>query len=157
MSEAHTILVLRKIVERCNAIKSKTGAHFDKLSDDIGIASFVEGAIGFCEATKEEEYGLWDRLVRGHENKILWSEKVGIGVTIGYLNDRPVHVVLRPVEVSGHKVIFYEATSTVVDHDMVRAFIEFIAPVTALNHAGALNHTDAANFTNILPKGWRNA
>lgn len=152
-SAKHTELVLREIAERCAGIQPNHLLDLKAVYDEE-IAKLVEGAIGFCEATREEQYGIWLRFVHGKTPEPEWREDMGLGVTIGYLDDRPIHVVLSPVQFAGHKIIFYEATSEVVDHKLVRTFIETIAPDTACNIHGRLNHSDAANFVNILPRGW---
>lgn len=153
-SDKHTQLVLEEIAERCKAITP--GKSFDPDAEiDDHLIRFVEGAIGFCAATHEEQHGVWLRLVDRRDPPVSWQQHGGLGVTIGYLDDRPVHVVLSHIDVAGYKVIFYEATSTVVDYDMVRAFIDKLAPASA-RRGDRFNHTDAGNMSNILPSGWMN-
>jgi hypothetical protein len=153
-SDKHTQLVLEEIVERCKAIKPSKRFNPDAQIDDE-LIRFVGGAIGFCAATNEEQHGVWLRLVDRRDPPVAWKQHGGIGVTIGYLDNRPVHVVLSHVDVAGFKVIFYEATSTVVDHEMVRQFIDRLAPESA-RRGDRINHTDATNMSNILPSGWMN-
>lgn len=149
----HSIMVLRDIADRCATISPSK--RFDpKQQIDEEITHFVSGAIGFCQATNEEQFGLWSRLVEHRTPAVSWHQHMGIGVTIGYIDDRPVHVVLRHVDVAGFKIIFYEATSTVVDYDMVRVFIELIAPPVSAYRDGRLNHSDAANMVNLLSAWW---
>ena len=149
----HSIMVLQNIVERCATITPSK--RFDPRQQVDGeITHFVSGTIGFCQATNEELFGLWSRLVEHRTPAVSWKQHGGIGVTIGYIDDRPVHVMLRHVDVAGYKIIFYEATSTVVDYDMIRAFIALIAPPVSAYRNGRLNHSDAANMTNLLPAGW---
>ena len=153
-SDKHTQLVLEEIAERCKAITPCKRFDPDSEIDDE-LKSFVEGAVGFCAATREEQHGVWSRLVEHRQPPVGWKQHSGIGVTIGFLDNRPVHVVLSHVDVAGFKVIFYEATSTVVDYEMVREFIERLAPKSA-RVGDRLNHTDATNMSNILPSGWMN-
>lgn len=149
----HSIMVLQNIVERCAAITpSKRFDPKQKIDEDI--TRFTAGAIGFCQTTTEELFGLWSRLVEHRTPAVSWKQHMGIGVTIGYIDDRPVHVLLRHVDVAGSKIIFYEATSTVVDYDMVRTFIELIAPPVSAYRNGRLNHSDTTNMVNLLPVGW---
>lgn len=153
-SDKHTQLVLEEIAERCKAITP--GKRFDPDAEiDDELKRFVEGAVGFCAATREEQHGVWSRLVQYRQPSVDWKQHGGIGVTIGYLDNRPVHVALSHIDVAGYKVIFYEATSTVVDYDMVRVFINKLAPASARS-GDRLNHTDAGNMSNILPSGWMN-
>jgi hypothetical protein len=149
-----TVAVLKEIAERCKTITPAKRVN-DVSRMDPEIIGFMEGAVGFCEATREEEHSIWSTLVNHRDPPVTWEQHGGVGMTVGYLDDRPVHVSLSHVDVAGHKVIFYHATSTVVDHDMIRTFIEAIAPQSAWEGPGRLNHTDATNFTNILPRGWQ--
>lgn len=152
-SPAHTALVLREIVERCGKLRAPTFDDFEEEIDDE-LRLLVDGAVGFCEATGDEQNAVWERLIQNTD--LPWKQNGGPLVTIGYLDGRPVAVHLSSVEINHFKVIFYEATSTVVDHDMVRRFIEKLAPDSA-KRGGRLNHTDSTNFSNILPMGWANA
>lgn len=153
-SPQHTAMVLTEIAERCAAIKPCKEFNPDEEYTEE-MKELVAGAMGFCEATSEEQHGVWARLKRT-DRAVSWENRGGRGITIGYLDSRPVHVTLCHIDVAGHKVIFYDATSTVVDHDMVRAFIDMIAPESARRSDGRVNHSDAANMTNILPAGWNN-
>lgn len=149
----HTAMVLTEIAERCARISPcKVFNPDEEYTEEMKV--LVEGAAGFCEATSEEQHSVWTRLVHNRAQPVSWEQKGGRGITIGYLDSRPVHVTLSHVDIAGHKVIFYEATSTVVDHDMVRDFIDMIAPDCARRADGRVNHSDAANMTNILPTGW---
>ncbi len=149
----HTALVLNEIIER--AIGIKPGKRFigaDQIDDQL--KKFVEGAVGFCAATREEEHSVWSHMVDQREPPVAWRQRGGVGVTVGYLDERPVHVALNHVDVAGHKVIFYNATSTVVDHDMVKEFINLLAPDSARD-GDRVNHADATNMSNILPRDWQ--
>lgn len=138
--------MLSDIVKRCDLIKP---GKWQRVID-ADVREFVKGVIGFCAATREEEHGIWERFVDRRNPPVTWTQCGGIGVTVGYLDDRPIAVSLAKVRVAGHPVIFYHATSTVVDYDMVRAFIDDLME-EALE---VRNHTDAANFANILPNNW---
>ena len=152
-TNAHTKFVLNEIIERCKAVKpSKTFRGADEIDDQL--KKLVEGAIGFCEATREEEHSVWVSLVDRRDPPVTWRQHSGLLATIGQIDGRPVAVSLSPVDVAGHRVIFYHATSAVVDHDMVRAFIDLLAPDTA-RQGDRVNHSDATNMTNILPREWQ--
>jgi len=154
-SSAHTAAVLNEIAERLGKITPSGIVYPVDLSDDEGLERDLEGVIGFCEATSDEQHGVWGRLVNHRAPALTWKQHGGWGREIGRLDDRPIFVSLSFVSVGGHKVCFYEATSTVVDHTMVREYIETIAPASAKSEGGRLNHTNSGNFCNILPRGWQ--
>jgi len=91
------------------------------------------------EATHFEQLSLW---VENELSKRIKSwEQIYIGYTIviGYVDDMPVAVCLTYAKLNGHKVVFYEAVSQIVDHDMVRKWIDHHNPNSS-------NHSDAMNF-----------
>jgi hypothetical protein len=152
-SPKHTQLVLEEIAERCAAIgPSKRVYDFGEIAKEEQLQKFLSGVVGFVEATSEEQHGVWRTYVHDTTSPLSWQQEHGLGFTIGYLDDRPVHVSLFLVKVAGHPIIFYNTTSTVVDHDMVRAFIDAIAPDTAKKEGGRTNETNATNFCNVLPR-----
>ena len=69
-----------------------------------------------------------------------------------------VHGIAAPsavYEVGGHKILFVDPTSRVVDHEMIRAWLQANAPVTAFHGCDprkGLNIVDAGNFHNVLPR-----
>lgn len=101
------------------------------------------------EATHEETFQIWREW---HKKLNLWSAGMGNVFTIDYVDIRvhgqlefrkmPVAVCVSWHPVEGHLVGFYEATSLVVDHDMVRKWVQKQAP-----KAG---HTNATNFHHVI-------
>ena len=104
------------------------------------------------EGTHEEQMGVW---LRFNERCELWKSGSGWLYTVGHLTVQtdedlveggsrrmPVTVEVTFVPVDGHVVCFYEAASRIVDHDMVRAYVEGKAP-----HA---SHTNATNFHHVI-------
>lgn len=101
------------------------------------------------ESTHEETFQLW---CQWHEKLDLWHNGFGLRFTIGHVDIRqsgerkfrkmPVTVSVSWHPVEGHLVGFYEATSLVVDHDMVRPWLDKMAP-----HAA---HTNASNFAHVI-------
>lgn len=121
---------------------------------DEQMSKFLEGVVGVVEANRFEHHALW-RFNDERERKLSWVENLsGLGETIGYINKRPVHVSLLTAVVDGHKLLFIDPTSTLVDHDMVRAWLAKTMPVTAFEDNDPrkrLNITDAMNFHNVFP------
>jgi hypothetical protein len=101
------------------------------------------------EATHEESFQIWREW---HEKLNLWRAGSGHTIIIDYVDIRvhgtrkfrkmPVAVCVMWHPVEGHLVGFYEATSLVADHDMVRAWLKKQAP-----KAG---HTNASNFHHVI-------
>lgn len=155
-SSSHTKLVLAEIVERCAKITPSKEFYRVDLSDDESLVKDLEGVVGFCDATHEEVHGIWSRFVDHRVPPVTWQQNSGHGRCIGHIDGRDIFVSLIFNTIAGHRICFYNATSAVVDHDMVRAYIEAIAPDSA-KIGGKLNHSDATNFANVLPRGWQTA
>lgn len=68
-----------------------------------------------------------------------WEEiNSGFCPTIGICDRRPVNLKLEYAILNGHRILFYESVSQVVDHELVNKFL-------ALNLPGVSN-CDATNF-----------
>lgn len=122
----------------------------DTLADQIDAAAERAGATGApemercgyaVEATDYERTALWSMF---HE-RVRWEcDSRGRLVTIGELAGRPVAVCLTWATIEGRRVVFYETTSRVVDHDLVERWVREHA-LTA-----RAERTDASNFHNIV-------
>lgn len=89
------------------------------------------------EASDFEALCIWEKW---HE-RVTWEQgREGRLCTIGHVNDMPVCVQLTWNFVAGRRVVFYHATSQVVDHRMVDAWVR----AHAMTPRGM--HTDAMNF-----------
>lgn len=124
--------------------------HPDNLPDP-SLENYLQGVIGAVEATDCERHYLWREETQeyGHEWK---SQLFGYGRHIGNVGDMPVCVSLLCQTVRGHKLLFYHATSRVVDHQMIRDWLDRVMPATARRPDGSINKTDAMNFHNIFPR-----
>ncbi|APH74143.1 DUF2786 domain-containing protein [Aquibium oceanicum] len=120
---------------------------------EVGVADeelkeFIKGAHGIVEANSFE----YHQLYRNSRTGRFWEENLsGIGRTIGHIDDKPVHVSLRRAFISGRRIVFIDATSQVVDHEMVREWLKRVMPATAFESSGRLNMVDANNFHNVVP------
>lgn len=94
------------------------------------------------EATRFEQQTLWLK----HHKELNWQDRsYGFGATVGRCADMPVVLSATFYIIQGHVVMFYEATSQVVDHRMVEAWVD--AGVTARwNSDTRRARTDANNF-----------
>lgn len=113
------------------------------------IVAFMDGAVGVVEATRAEYCSLYLQ-AKGRQT---WHDNLGgYGVTVGWLAGKPVCISLLFAHVDGHKLLFIHDTSAVVDHDLIRAWLDKNAPKTAFRDDGRLNMTDATNFGNVFPR-----
>lgn len=153
-STQHTELVLREIVERLGKLEAPTHKYdyTTILEDAEALSRDLAEVVGAVEATREEEFGVWTRFVDRRDPPLTWKQHGGYLRTIGYLDGLPVCVSLTFNTVAGHRILFYHATSRVVDHEMVREFIDAILPDEA-----KARRTDATNFVHCLPSGWAEA
>ena len=143
---------LRLALER--AVANQEHVPYDDHDDDGDLARFLAGVVGVIDATRCEQSYIYEHATR---HGAVWkSDNVGRGVPVGFVGDDPVYVSLSTATVNGGKVLFYEATSKVVDHDLVRAWLEKHLPATA-RVDGQLNHSDATNWHNVLPRAVQEA
>lgn len=88
------------------------------------------------EATCFEDMTLY----REWNKKVKWeSHTSGTLETVGELNDKPVCFSACWASINGELVLFYHATSVVVDHDMIDKWLEDNCPNKKLK-------TNAMNF-----------
>lgn len=112
----------------------------------------------FVEATHNETYGIWRQFVdKPHENcrPLKWDQLDGTiytvaNVTLQY-DDQPGLVKRMPICVSimwnlvdEHLMAFYEACSQVVDHDIVKKFID------EKSNSNVNIRTNSSNFHHAL-------
>lgn len=114
-------------------------------------AEFLKGVVGVCKATHTERHFLWEKY---HYNDRLFTWVSGGGgpaPTIGRVGDMPVCIALSVDTIEGHRILFVDAVSMVVDWRMVDEFLKKHLPQSAFKDDGYINETDAMNFPNVLP------
>jgi len=112
-----------------------------------------KSAVFAVEATSQEMHGLWlewseDALIHGFgspkSRRVPWEQiSLGYGHEIGKFHGHPVFVAISFNVVAGRLIAFYEATSRVVEHDMVRKWTETEFPASR-------GHTNATNFSHAV-------
>lgn len=113
------------------------------------IAAYISTVDAVCEATSFEQHCLWRENTT--ERGVRWQDAGhGYLATVGHLGEHPVCISLLTAIIQDRIFLFYHATSRVVDHDMVRAWLQENLPVSAFNNRGDLNHSDATNFWNLV-------
>lgn len=114
------------------------------------LTKFFEGVVGVVEANSFERMMLWKE--NQDIGKRTWVENnSGYGVTVGEVAGDPVFLSVLTAQVDGHKLLFIDPTSQVVDHRLVRKWLDKNLPQSAFRADGLLNITDAMNFANIFP------
>lgn len=83
---------------------------------------FNKDARWVVEANSFEYHTLWKNY---HQSKVVsWEENLsGHGVTVGFLDNRPICICLRTAKIDNKDVIFIDATSVVVDWNMINEYI----------------------------------
>jgi hypothetical protein len=119
---------------------------------DEDLKKLFEGVVGVVEANSFESLCLWQKYHK--ERGLSWEDSTGGPlVTIGRCDDRPVCISLFVNVIDGHRVLFMEPTSLVVDHQMIDNWLFQNLPITARKNDGKyLNKVDAMNFHNVLPR-----
>lgn len=98
------------------------------------------------EATNCEKLFLWKET----KDTVKWeSINSGFGFTVGHIADMPVVVSFTFAIINNKKVMFYEATSQVVDYRMIEDWICKYVPVVVMN-CKRDTCTDASNFHQCL-------
>lgn len=117
---------------------------------DAEMTEFLNGVVGVVEANSYERLCLWKEYTE--ELKKRWKDnRSGFSEVIGYLADMPVCISLFTSEVDGHKILFIDATSQVIDHRMIDKWLIETMPKSAFKDDGRfVNKTDAMNFHNIF-------
>jgi len=115
---------------------------------DNHLSELLEGVFGAVEATSFEKLCLWSEY---NERKLQWEDSpFGILFKVGEVDSRPVYVSLTTAIVAGKKILFYNATSEIVDYNMIEEWLKDVLPESARQITGFVNKTDAMNFHNIF-------
>ncbi|MFY4731209.1 hypothetical protein [Nitrospira sp. BLG_2] len=105
------------------------------------------------EADSFAMQALWEKfstqsLYRTPQNIYNWEQDCrGFMETIGHVNKMPVCVCFFWYKINGHLILFYEATSQVVDHRMIEEWLDkYCNP----KHNGSKARCNASNFHHAL-------
>ncbi len=119
--------------------------------DDDEMNKYLEGVIGVVEASRDEYCTLY-RLYKdlGHS----WNEdrmNSGINCILGFCDKMPVAVTFTFAIIKGHKIMFIDPTSQVVDYRIIDKWLKKRMPKSAYVNKH-VNRTDVGNFHNIFPR-----
>ena len=124
------------------------------MSVNYEMARFLEGVVGVVEATSCEQQYLWqDNRVDKFVGPAIkpWKENLaGCLQCVGHFAKAPIYISLRTAEIDGHKILFWNATSQVVDYRVIEAWMEANIPQSARRSDGYINQSDATNFRNVF-------
>ena len=127
---------------------TETGRRALMITDEM--TNFLHGVVGVVEANSFESLCLWEE---AEEQGRSWiSNNSGFGQTVGQIAGMPVCLSLLTAEVEGHKILFIDPTSQVVDHRMIEEWLAKTLPKSAFRDDGFVNKTNAMNFHNVFPR-----
>lgn len=104
------------------------------------VEDVFELCVAAVEATLFEHQCLWKEY---HKTNIWEQNLSGYCPTVAVLDDMPICVSIQNAKINGHRVLFYHATSVVVDHRIIESWIK-----SKINHNIRL--TDADSFYAVL-------
>lgn len=119
------------------------------------VVEYLKGVIGVVDANSFENMSLWQQN-QIRDNQRTWEEsRSGYLVTVGQMGDRPVCLSISYATIDGHKILFIDACSEVVDYAMVEEWLKKYLPETAWTERFSgkyINRTNAMNFHNVFPR-----
>lgn len=114
------------------------------------LDAYFEGIVGVVEATDCEKFYIWKEHTDERDGTFE-NSRHGLMCGVGVVGDMPVTLSLYTALIDGHKILFYHSPSQVVDHRMVRTWLDENCPKSAWEQ-DRLNHSDATNWRNVLPR-----
>jgi hypothetical protein len=118
---------------------------------------YLTSCVYAVEATSCESLQIWDDFSNPESQycdvrpRMDWNEVHGWLETIGRLDNRPICISIRIVELNGHRVAFWEATSQLVDYEMIEQWFEKKYPY--LKRTDAMNVHNAIHYIDKLSTG----
>lgn len=121
----------------------------------------LKATVYAVEANRNEHHQLWNdhctsvqpawRAPTHEYHRVVWEQlSDGYGWTFGYDHRRPMMVMLTWARISGHLVLFYEATSQLVNHETLKEWLYATLPHLVGNDNKRYHFTDAQNFHQVI-------
>ena len=104
----------------------------------MNYQELINSCVYIVEATRCEELDAWERF---HED-FKWENVHGWLETVGHLDNRPICISVQIVKINDRNILFWHATSQLVDYIMIDKWFE--------EHAPNIRKTDAMNIHNAL-------
>jgi hypothetical protein len=122
-------------------------------SPKFGDTTYFDGVEFVIEATDYEVHSLWEKYHYRPEVGSVYIETwediaMGHGITLASMGNMPICVSVRYSILNGHKVMFYTATSEVVNHRIIGKWIEH--HTSHLRKNGRMLRCDPMNFHHCL-------
>lgn len=114
------------------------------------LDKYLDGVVGVIEATDCEKFFIWQEFTQ-NQKRVWESSGHGLMCGVGEINDMPVTLSFMTATLDGHKMLFYHSPSQVVDHRMVRTWLNENCPKSAWE-GDRLRHADATNYHNAFPR-----
>lgn len=118
-----------------------------------------EGVVGVVEVTNFESLCLWQKHTDCGAKRDVWKQSLsGPLVTVGHIYKRPICISLFVHTIDGHRILFMEPTSQIVDHKKIEAWLLEHLPDSAMQQhwlkegSRYINKVDAMNFNNVFPR-----
>lgn len=109
--------------------------------DNQEMEEFLKDVVGICEATHFEKQCLWQT----YHKCLAWSwqeNSLGYLKTVGMIDEHPTVMSLFTATVDGEKILFWHATSQVVDYRLIDSWFERMLP--------DIKKADANNFNTLF-------
>jgi uncharacterized protein YkvS len=113
-----------------------------KKRTDEQMTKFLEGVEGVVEANGNEKLNIWESYRENYNEKDWVSNNGGILETVGYLDERPICISLYVDTIKGKKILFWHATSQLVDHLLIDKWLDLNLP--------SIKRTNAMNWPNVI-------
>lgn len=125
-----TVKKVIKAVKKATAKEKKSSAKMYPFRDSD--KDLFKDVVFLVEATHHEQHMFWVEFFyepRKDRVRVATWEQVSMGrwLTIGEVDGRPVAVSINYAILNGKKIMFYEGTSKLVDHQMIEEWIQHYA------------------------------
>lgn len=111
------------------------------------INSLEEGlkqTFGLIEATSAERQHIWERWSK--DKGFTWEQQGGFFVTVGILLERPICISVLFVRINGKLILFWYATSELVDYVMITEWLKKNLPDVYHRRSDATNCAHVLNY-----------
>ena len=129
-----------------------------EMMNEIDLDPRLEDTVFVVEADSFASHMLWSEHAKQGSvystlspdaKRYQWEQDtMGLWYQIGELDNRPVAISFNWFKIDGHRVMFYECMSQVVDHKMVEEWLRRHCSPRCIS--GRLAHCDAMNFHHCL-------
>ena len=106
---------------------------------------YIDECVYAVEANSTEEMYIWERFCGpnsawGPEKRIKWEQDFGWLETVGHLDDSPICISIFIHKLDGYPVLFWHATSQLVDYVMIDEWFRERAPHLQQTDAMSIHH-----------------